>query len=229
MRYRMDHFTPDDHYEALLNRIIGRGCQWIDVGCGKDTFPSNKNLANILSKRCGLLVGVDPSENVEENPFVHLKVKSAIEEYNVDKVFDVATFRMVVEHIQDPRRTIDILKRLIRPGGKVVIYTVNRWSPVTVVSSCMPFSLHHPIKRIFWNTEEKDTFPAVYKMNTRKQLSHLFADCGFTEIFFTYLDDCRMFDRFRFLSFINLHFLRFIKKIKFRYPDNCLLAVYEKN
>jgi SAM-dependent methyltransferase len=175
------------------------------------------------------LVGVDPSGNVEENPFVHIKVKTSIEEYKVDKVFDVATFRMVVEHICDPKRTIDILKRMIRPGGKVVIYTVNRWSPVTLISSCIPFSLHHPIKRILWNTEEKDTFPSVYRMNTRENLSELFADGGFTEIYFTYLDDCRMFDKFRLISFLNLHLLRFIKKLKFRYPENCLLAVYEKN
>jgi hypothetical protein len=136
---------------------------------------------------------------------------------------------MVVEYICDPKRTIDILKRMIRPGGKVVIYTVNRWSPVTLISSCIPFSLHHPIKRILWNTEEKDTFPSVYRMNTRENLSELFADGGFTEIYFTYLDDCRMFDKFRLISFLNLHLLRFIKKLKFRYPENCLLAVYEKN
>jgi hypothetical protein len=120
------------------------------------------------------------------------------------------------------------LARLVRRGGKVVIYTVNQWTPIAVASWLVPFGLHHPVKRLLWRTEERDTFPVTYRMNTRRRLASLFKTQGFRETTFTYLDDCRTFHRFRSLHRLELRTWRFLQRFRLRYPETCLLGVYER-
>lgn len=228
-RHRFHYFTPDEYYEAIVAKLIDSDCRWLDVGCGRDIFPGNRPLARLLADRCQLLVGVDPDRTLEENPFVHERVRSSIEDFQSNQTFDVVTMRMVAEHIPDPDRAMASLARLTKPGGKVVIYTINRWSPVPIITRITPFGLHHPIKRFLWRTEKKDTFPVTYKMNTRTRLARLFESCGFQECYFVYLDDCRSFSRFRMTLFMELLCWRFLRVFRIRYPENCLLGVYVRN
>src|SRR5262245_41440777 len=178
-RARFGYFTPDDIYEGLVAGFVREGTNWIDVGGGRDVFPSNPELARTLAARCRLLVGVDPSPNIDENPFIHERARCLIEDYQHPETFDLATLRMVAEHITEPQAALAALARLVRPGGVVVVYTINRWSPVPLVTRMVPFRLHHGIKRVFWGTEEKDTFPVAYRMNTRSELAAVFHRAGF--------------------------------------------------
>jgi SAM-dependent methyltransferase len=195
MWHRLGYFTPDDYYEATVSKMIGEGCAWIDVGCGRDLFPSNRMLSRELADRCVVLVGVDPDDTLDENPYVHERVKSTLDDFRINREFDVVTLRMVAEHIGDPAAAVASLARITRPGGKVIVFTVNQWTPVSVLAKLIPFRLHHPIKRRLWKTEEKDTFTVAYRMNTRKRLAQLFGAGGFIELYFAYLDDCRTFYR----------------------------------
>lgn len=227
-RWRFGYFTPDDHYEGLLAQLVQPGSAWIDVGGGRDVFPTNPKLARMLADRAERLLGLDPSNNIEENPYVHIRVKSTVEEYRDGRTYDLATLRMVAEHIPEPEAAVAALARLVKPRGQVVIYTVNRWAPLSLLAWLVPFRLHHFVKERCWGTEEKDTFPVVYRMNTRARLAKLFADAGFREQSFAYLDDCRTFHRFRFLNWLELCLWRALKSVGLHYPENCLLAVYER-
>jgi SAM-dependent methyltransferase len=228
MRLDFDYFTPDEVYEALVDRLVTPGCAWLDVGCGRAVFPSNERLARALAARSALLVGVDPDETIEENAIVHRRFRGTVEGLEGERTFDVVTLRMVAEHVTDPEATAGALARLTGAGGVVVVYTVNRWSPASVVSRVVPFGLHHPVKRWLWGTEEKDTFPVAYRMNTRGSLRRLFEHHGFREANFAYLDDCRSLGRFKPLLFLELSAWRALRAVGLRYPENCLLGVYEK-
>jgi 2-polyprenyl-3-methyl-5-hydroxy-6-metoxy-1,4-benzoquinol methylase len=228
MRFRYGYYTPDEYYEAVVANLVKDGCSWIDVGGGRNIFPFNQPLAQTLAKRSALVVGVDPDDTVNENQLVHQRIACMIEDYVSEQKFDLATLRMVAEHIQRPEAAVASLARLVKPGGKVVVYTINQWSPVSIASWIMPFSLHHPIKRLLWNTEEKDTFPVTYKMNSRKRLAELFQRYGFRERYFTYLDDCRTFHSFQVLNTLELSLWRWFTAMGVNYPENCLLGVYER-
>ena len=106
---------------------------------------------------------------------------------------------------------------------------MNQWSPVALATWLVPHRLHHPLKRLLWQTEECDTFPVEYRMNTRKRLAELFKGHGFRESSFSYLDDCRTFHRFRWLHRLELSAWRLLKRMRMKYPESCLLGVYEKN
>jgi SAM-dependent methyltransferase len=203
-------------------------CEWLDVGCGRCVFPSNVNLARVLSNRSAFLVGVDPDETIDENTFVHRRYKTSIENFRFDRAFDLVTLRMVAEHFANPERVVESLSQLTKRGGKVVVYTINRWSAVSIITWLIPFKLHHPIKSLLWGSEEKDTFPVTYRMNTRRALVRLFQRSGFREQYFTYLDDCRSLSRFRPAQFCELCSWRILRALGCRYPENCLLGIYER-
>ncbi len=228
MQRAFDYFNPDDHYEALVAKLVRPETRWLDVGCGRMVFPSNALLARTLADRCKLLVGLDPSETLDENQFVHRKIRQPIEDFRPDQPFDLVTMRMVAEHISSPGTTLAALTGATHPGSRVVVYTVNKWSPISLISRLVPFGLHHALKQLVWDAEEKDTFPVVYRMNTRRSLTATFGQAGFAELMFAHLDDCRTSGRHRRLRHVELHTRRMLARFGLRYPETCLLAVYER-
>lgn len=227
-RFHWGYYLPAEMYEAVVKRHVFQECTWIDVGGGHSVFPDNPQLARSLVTRCSFVVAVDPSDNVNRNSFVHQRSQCPVDAYETDRRFDLATLRMVVEHVTDPEKMIQSLSRLLRPGGVAIVFTVNRFSPITILSRLIPFKLHHPIKRLFWGGEEQDTFPVHYKMNTRRSLRRLFEANGFAEHGFAYLDDLSALSRFRYLHYFELILWRVLCRVGIPYPENCLLGVYQK-
>ena len=80
MRRDFDYFTPDDQYEAIVAKLVGNGTWWADIGCGRDIFPSNPELAKTLSERSGFLFGVDPDPNIRDNPFIREGFEGIVED-----------------------------------------------------------------------------------------------------------------------------------------------------
>ncbi len=151
-----------------------------------------------------------------------------LEDYRDLRGFDLATMRMVVEHVVHPAEFVASLNRLVRPGGKAVVYTVNRWAPVTLISSNTPMWFHHAAKRVLWHTREEDTFPVRYLMNTRSRLRRIFGGAGFREAWFSHLDDCRTLARWRTTLTLELGLWKVLNSVGLRYPETCLLGVYER-
>src|SRR5207248_10195868 len=134
--------------------------------------------------------------NIQTNSFVHERAQCAIEDYESPHRFDLATLRMVAEHVTSPAAVVAKLHDLLAPNGLAVIYTVNRWSPVSMIAALTPQRWHHPLKRRLWGGEEKDTFPVAYRMNSRRTLRRLFESAGFAERLFLRLDDLATFSQF---------------------------------
>lgn len=228
MRQRFAYYNPDDHYEATVCDLVTRSTRWLDVGCGRELFPSNRPLAAELAGRCQRLVGVDPDATLDENPFVHDRVRAPFEAYDGGRAFDLVTLRMVAEHVAEPASVAAAIARALAPGGLAVIYTVDGWSPMPLLTRVTPMGLRHVVKRWLWHTEKKDTFPTAFKMNSRRRLAELMRAVGMTEASFAWLDDCRTFGRFRVLQWGELSVRAGLRKLGFRYPERCLLGVYRR-
>ena len=230
-RLRRDYgyFNPDDWYEAFLAGTVAPGMRWLDVGCGRDLFPSNVELASSLSARVGKLAGLDPDETLQENPFVHEKIERGIDGFDGGEAFDLVTLRMVAEHIDNPQECAQAIERSLAPGGLCIIYTVFGYSPMPLLTRAAPMSLRHVVKKWLWNTEEKDTFPTRFRMNTRGKLRQLMRGVGLREEFFVRLDDCRTFSRFRWMCELELRARSFFRLLRMPYPEHCVLGVYRKS
>jgi SAM-dependent methyltransferase len=226
-RLRFGHLTPADWYESLLDAIVTPQTVWLDVGCGRDLSPGNVATGRRLADRCRKLVGIDPSDNIDDNPFVHERLKMPIEAHPPGPAYDLITLRMVAEHVEAPEKVAKQLTSLLLPGGRIVIYTVGRYSPSVIVAASTPLWVHHAVKQVLWRTEERDTFPTVYRMNTRQALRRLFCGEGLSEVMFEYLGDCRTTARFKFLQYFELSIWKILSLIRFPYPEACILAMYQ--
>jgi 2-polyprenyl-3-methyl-5-hydroxy-6-metoxy-1,4-benzoquinol methylase len=227
-RHSHGYYLPADVYEATVANAIAPGCAWLDVGGGSSPFPDNPKLAVELATRAGRFVGVDPSANVFDNPYTREKHQTFIEDYHASEPFDVATLRMVAEHVTDPESVIASLNRLLKPRGRIILLTVDLFSPITLASRFSPFGLHHPVKKLLWGGEEKDTFPTAYLMNTRRELRRLFRNGGFRETEFAHLDDCCTFSKFSLLNTLELLTWKVLRKMRLRYPECNLLGIYRR-
>ncbi len=228
LRAASGYYTPDDVYEALVAGLVAPGIAWLDVGCGRELFPSNPGLAEALSRRCARLTGVDPDPTLQENRWVHEKVASGIDGYDGGGAFDLVTLRMVAEHIADPEACVRAIARALRPGGLAVVYTVFAGSPMPLLTRAAPMALRHRVKAWLWGTAPKDTFPTRFRMNTRGALQRLFASAGMREEALLRLDDCRTFARFRSLHQLELRAMRLCRALRVPYPEHCLLGCYRK-
>lgn len=228
MRLHFDYFTPDDHYEALVARLLKPGDHWCDVGCGRDIFPTYPELARRCSDICGFVYGIDPDDNIKDNPYISEGFQGLVEDCPVGRRFDLITMRMVAEHIAQPTRALSRISDLLNPGGRIVVYTPHKWAPMSVIASIVPFALHNTFKQLLWRSEARDTFPTQYKLNTRSDLTFHCAAAGLTEVHYERLDDCRTTNSYRLLNQFELKARSLLRSVGVAYPEACILAVFEK-
>lgn len=228
-RHKFGYFLAGDIYEALVAKLVTPTTNWVDIGGGSALFPNNPDLSQELADRCEFLVSVDPSPNIDKNPYCDESEMCFFEEYSSERKFDLATFRMVAEHVDDPSAVMNKLEEVMAPNGLVVIYTINKYCPVPIVTKLTPFSWHTKLKNLMlWRVEEEDTFPVAYKMNTRKSLKDFFEGHGFVEDNFRYPDDLSVFLNFKVLNYLELRLWQLLKRFNIKYPEHNLLGVYRR-
>ena len=75
--------------------------------------------------------------------------------------------RSVVEHLEDPPQVFREFARVLRPGGKVVILTPNKYDYVSVIAALTPYRLHRPSgEQDFPCCPKTMSFPTLYRANT---------------------------------------------------------------
>jgi SAM-dependent methyltransferase len=228
IRKKFSYFTPEDYYQASIVACLKKNDKWLDIGCGRDIFPNNPRLTKVLTSRAKETVGVDPSPNVLENKFLDRAYLGYADSVREENYYDLVTLRMVAEHVANPAELIDQIDRVSANGAHVIIYTIYKWSPVSIITKLTPFWAHHAPKRFFWNTEERDTFPVEYKMNTKSDLDELFFRKNFENTCFLYLDDCRTLAKYKVTLHMELIFRKFLNFFKLHYPELCILSIYRK-
>lgn len=228
-RIKHGYFTPEEWYESLVEQLVDSDTNWIDIGGGQFVFQHNPGLAKILAKRCKLLVGVDPSDNILKNESVHVRVQSPLEELKEDARYDLATMRMVAEHVTNPGNFLAALASILKPGGHVVLVTPYRWSAVSVLAQLVPSTYHAACVRLLLpKVEKRHVFPTYYKLNTYADLKRAFCQAGFEEVWLQRLADCTVLKRFRMGTRIELALYQLCKALRVSYPETNIVAVFRR-
>lgn len=128
-------FRPlHDLNPARLDYIEARtglaGQQVLDVGCGGGL------LAEGMVRRGARVLGIDLAPEALAVARLHALESGVAVEYRQVEVealaesspagFDVVTCLEMLEHVPDPSAIVAALARLVRPGGHVVVSTINR-------------------------------------------------------------------------------------------------------
>lgn len=126
--------TLHDINPARLNYITGKvaleGKRVLDAGCGGGV------LTEALARRGALVQGLDASDAVVRIARQHARDNSLEIEYSAGQLedfaaqnpdcFDVLTCMELLEHVPDPGELLQTCARLLRPGGDLILSTINR-------------------------------------------------------------------------------------------------------
>ena len=150
----------------------------LDAGCGRMSALAP------LKDRLDRLVGVDVHR--PPSPLPWLDAFQLADVCRDQAVFEPATFDLIlssftVEHFADPPAAFRNLARWLRPGGTLVISTVNRAHPFVNLYLSLPPSLGRPLQRLVKATAA-DAHPLVGACNTPALLREALAAAGFTSL-----------------------------------------------
>lgn len=166
-------FTPGSQNNSWshLNNYIKPGARVLDVGCSSGHF--GEALRQI--KNCEV-VGIDLDENDIElakkvlNRAVVMDINDT-KKYAKLGLFDVVIFADVIEHLIDPRTTLENVKKLLSPSG-VVIFSVPHMAHVSVRLQLLTGVFPYKNRGLLDQTH--------LHFYDRNELESVFADAGYT-------------------------------------------------
>ena len=169
--------SPERLYEEKLRQIIAPGDRVLDAGCGAGKF-FGMEFARKASCR---LVGIDLREDLNVNSEIDFGVRAELSCLPFsDGAFDVVNCRLVIEHIDFPDAVLKEFYRVLKPGGRLAIFTPNLLHYFGAAASLTPHWFHVWFNSRVRGFSDEDIFPTRYRANTRRQLRKLFLKSGFS-------------------------------------------------
>jgi len=174
-------FAPDlrnsqHEYAEVLRKELPRARRWLDLGCGHDFLPPwmdpEERALNLGACRA---VGIDADlsalarhrgladrvlGNIEHLPFA-------------DNTFDLVTANMVVEHVAQPESLFKEVRRILAPGGRLVLHTPNSRGYTTLLTRTIPERHRAALAELLLARAQDDVYPTHYRANTCERLEEL--------------------------------------------------------
>lgn len=212
---RLDLSHYEEQYAAALRRYVRPGDKWLDVGCGHRIVPDwalSPLEQQRLVARAKFLVGVDLHDGMLLHRLLTYRVKASGGALPFkDGSFDLVTANMVVEHVGDPTQFLGDIFRVLRPGGHFVFVTPNLLSPLIFFSQIIPERTKKHLIRFLELREDRDIFPASYRMNKPGAIADLAWGTGFETETLRCIGSSGEFDRLGPVSWLECFLLKGIQ------------------
>lgn len=143
----------------------------LDIGCGDGA------LTYLLCKKEADVIGIDNSELGLEFAKKYLSNKgfdpqfiltSGYETTLKDDSVDCVVLSEIIEHVQHPEKLLSEARRVLRPGGKIIISTPYRLTEKPIdkfhVKEYYPNELKNILDKYFRNTQIKETHELFWYM-----------------------------------------------------------------
>ena len=113
-------------FKSIFKLLAIRPESYLDIGCGTGRY---LKCASELGLQKEKIFGID----ISDKPLKELRDQgfqtecSRAENYNIEleNKFDLITMFHVIEHLENPKETIELIEKWLNPGGLLVIETPN--------------------------------------------------------------------------------------------------------
>jgi SAM-dependent methyltransferase len=171
--------SPIDVFvDRLAIRARGR---WLDAGCGRRSLPEwrSEELHRVLGGGVAFF-GCDADLlALKERRDPGAACGATLEQLPFrDAIFDFVSANMVFEHLVEPQTTVRELARVTRPGGRILVHTVNGLHYLSWMARLTPYRFHQWIVERVECRMGKDVYPTRYRANTVGRLRRLFEGSG---------------------------------------------------
>lgn len=151
--------------DAEIISNISSNSRVLDAGCGHG--------AVLISRYCDMIkeaVGVDLIQKFRVKPKVKTYTANLESLPFEDDYFDIIISKEVCEHLVNPLKVFKELKRILKPGGEIIILTPNKYCYSSFVSNLLPTYLKtFYLKKVF-GANAYDNFRTFYRCNTKQQI-----------------------------------------------------------
>lgn len=163
----------DQIFRERIIKEIKPQFKLLDLGAGAGII-NFMNFKGLVEKVCG----IDLDQRVIENPFLDEgKVADANKIPYPENYFDLVFSDNVMEHLDNPLLVFNEVLRVLKPGGKFLIKTPNKYHYVPAISRITPHSFHQWVNKLR-GRDVNNTFPTYYLANCKKDLAKIVKNAG---------------------------------------------------
>jgi ubiquinone/menaquinone biosynthesis C-methylase UbiE len=163
-------------YAELIRKHIRPGGRLLDAGCGR-YLEFSRELDGVE------VVGVDLESQLDtRNRRSPYAIRGDLDRLPFpDESFDTIISRSVVEHLEHPDLVFTEFSRVLRPGGKVIISTPNKYDYVSLIAMVTPYWFHRAAVSRVIGVSPDDVFPTLYRANSISSLGATLRRAGLVE------------------------------------------------
>jgi SAM-dependent methyltransferase len=167
----------DALYRDMIRRHLRPGWRLLDAGCGR-YLRFCREFAAVAD-----VVGIDLESTFDtDNRVPPFAIRGDVGALPFpSECFDMVISRSVVEHLADPPQVFREFYRVLRPGGRVVIITPNKYDYVSLIAAVTPYRLHRFLVSRIFRVPEDDVFPTLYRANTRSAVRRAMTHAGLVQ------------------------------------------------
>lgn len=128
--YKPLHVLNPVRLDYIDQRAALNGLKVLDIGCGGGL------LSEAMAKRGATVTGIDLAENSLQVAELHALEASVTVSYRLESAeahaiqnpsaYDLVTCLEMLEHVPNPTSVLHAISTLVKPGGHVVLSTLNR-------------------------------------------------------------------------------------------------------